>query len=110
MTMRSLQQAMRGLSAQRQAIQDNVSNSETPGFLATTTSFEQSLADAIASGDPEAMTIAQAPSTAPTNMNGNNVAVESEFVNLSKNQLDQQLAVEALNAKYRLLRTAITGV
>ena len=101
---------MQGLSQQRQAIQDNVANAETPGYLANVTSFQDSLARAIADGSPDQMHVASSRSTAPTNMNGNNVSVDSEFVNLSQNSLEQQLAVEALNAKYRLLRTSITGM
>ena len=110
LTMRAMQQAMRGLSVQRQGIQDNIANSETPGFLANTTSFQQSLADAIGGQQPESMKVTSGRSATPTNQNGNNVALDAEFVNLSENQLNQQLAVEALNAKYRLLRTAITGM
>jgi flagellar basal-body rod protein FlgB len=108
--MRTLVQSMKGLSDRRQAIQSNVANSETPGYLATTTSFEDSLSSALQAGRPEDMTTSFGRSTAPTNMNGNNVALDAEFVNLSENQLQQQLAVEALNAKYRLLRTSITGM
>jgi flagellar basal-body rod protein FlgB len=110
LTTRALQQALRGLTTQRQAIADNVANSETPGYLANTVSFKDSLAQALADGTPESMNVSTARSQAPTNMNGNNVSVDQEFVNLSENQLDQQLAVEALNAKFRLLRTSITGV
>jgi flagellar basal-body rod protein FlgB len=110
LTTRSLQQAMKGLSARRQALSNDVANSEVPGYLATTTSFEDSLAQAISSGAPESMQTTFGKSDAPTNMNGNNVSVEQSFVDLSENQLQQQLAVEAMNAKYRLLRTSITGM
>jgi flagellar basal-body rod protein FlgB len=109
-TTRTLTEAMKGLTQQRQAIQNNVANAETPGYLAKVTSFQDSLQRALSSGSPEQMRATVTSSTAPTNMNGNNVSVDSEFVNLSQNSLEQQLAVEALNAKYRLLRTSITGM
>jgi flagellar basal body rod protein FlgB len=41
--------------------------------------------------------------------NGNNVAVDDELLMLSDNALRQQLVVESLNSRYRVLRTAIGG-
>lgn len=108
LTMRSLQSAMRGLSARRQAFQDNIANSETPGFRARTVSFEDSLTDAMRGGRPQDMRLSSARSSAPVNANGNNVSVDEEFVGLSENSLRSQLVTEALNGKYRLLRAAIS--
>jgi flagellar basal-body rod protein FlgB len=110
LTIRSLQEAMRGLGVQRRTIADNVANAETPGYLARRVSFQDSLAQAMGSGRPESMRTTLTQSAEPPNQTGNNVSVDTEFVDLTENQLAQQLAVEALNAKYRLLRTAITGV
>jgi flagellar basal-body rod protein FlgB len=110
LTIRSIQEAMRGLGTQRRTIAHNVANSETPGYLAKRVSFQESLAQAIGSGRPESMRTTLDESIVPPNQTGNNVSVDEEFVDLTENQLAQQLAVEALNAKYRLLRTAITGV
>lgn len=107
LTLRTLQTAMRGLSARRQAYQDNIANSETPGFRAMSVSFEDSLRRAVRAGRPEAMQVSTARSTAAPNPNGNNVEVDQEFVGLSETSLRNQLVTEALNAKYRLLRTAI---
>jgi flagellar basal-body rod protein FlgB len=109
LTIRSLQEAMRGLGTQRRTIANNVANSETPGYLAQRVSFQESLAEAIQSGHPESMRSTATQSALPPNQTGNNVSVDTEFVDLTENQLAQQLAVEALNAKYRLLRTAISG-
>ena len=41
--------------------------------------------------------------------NGNNVQITKEMNNLSQDALQQQLLTEAVNAKFRLLRTVITG-
>jgi flagellar basal-body rod protein FlgB len=105
--MQSLHQALLGLTTQRQAYQDNIANAETPCFLASRVSFEDSLAEAMRRGDPASMTTTETRTADPTNMNGNNVQVDQEMVGLSQNQLQQQLVTEALNAKYRLLRAAI---
>ncbi|MGE0879179.1 MAG: flagellar basal body rod protein FlgB [Acidimicrobiia bacterium] len=108
-TMRTLRQAMQGVGARRQSIQDNLANVETPGYLANTVSFEDSLRQALAGGAPENMRTTTARSLAATNEAGNNVQVDQEVVALSENELRGALLTEALNAKYRLLRTSITG-
>ena len=109
LTTKSLQAALGGLSVRRQAFQDNIANAETPGYLANRVSFEDSLASAMKQGSPLDMATTTGRTTDPTNMNGNNVQVDQELVGLSENQLRSQLVTEALNAKYRLLRTAMGG-
>jgi len=106
-TLRTLRQALTGLSMQRQAIQDNIANVETPGYLANRVSFEASLRSALSEGDPNDMQVTTARSTAPTRVNGNNVAIDQEMVALTENGLHNSLMVEAVNAKYRLLRAAL---
>jgi flagellar basal-body rod protein FlgB len=108
-TTRSLQAALQGLNARREATQRNLANVETPGYQSEVVDFESSLASALQNGDPSSMTVGVTRSTSPTNVNGNNVAVDQELTGLTETDLRQQLAVEALNAKYRLLRTSITG-
>lgn len=107
LTTRTLQMALQGVTERRQAHQANIANIETPGYLAQTVSFEDSLARARAAGSPESFSTTFNRATTPTNMNGNNVNVDSELVGLTETSLTQQLIVEALNAKYRLLRTSI---
>ena len=40
-------------------------------------------------------------------MNGNNVSLDNEVVSLTETDLAYQLMIQALNAKFGLLRTAI---
>ena len=47
--------------------------------------------------------------TDPALPNGNNVQADQELIGLTETGLRQQLLVEAANAKFRLLRTVITG-
>ena len=108
-TMMALQASMRGLNVRRQAAEDNIANVETPGYLANRVDFEDSLRTAIDRGNPSSMTPTVTRSTAPTGMNGNNVAIDQEIVGLTETALRHQLVVEAMNGKFRLLRTAITG-
>jgi flagellar basal-body rod protein FlgB len=108
-TMQALQASLHGLNLRRQAAEDNIANIETPGYLANRVAFEDSLRTAIDRGDPTAMRTTVSRSLAPTRMNGNNVAIDQEIVGLTETALRHQLVVEAMNGKFRLLRTAITG-
>lgn len=105
----ALHVALNGLDRRQQAIADNIANLETAGFLAHEVAFEDSLRSAIAAGDPGSASIETSRSLAPTRTNGNNVNIDMELMANSENQLRQQLAINALNTEYSLMRTAITG-
>jgi flagellar basal-body rod protein FlgB len=107
LTTKALQVALHGVDEARQAHQDNIANMETPGYLAQTVSFQDALTKALDDGSPESAEITTARSTAATNMNGNNVNVDSEMVAFTDNALTNQLLTQALSAKYLLLRTAM---
>jgi flagellar basal-body rod protein FlgB len=102
-----LKVALEGLSRQRQASVDNLANMETPGYLAKRVEFESALRRAVASGGTPAVSTRASVSDAPTTPNGNNVAVDDELLMMSENSMRQQLVVESLNSRYRILRTAI---
>jgi flagellar basal-body rod protein FlgB len=103
----ALHGALRGLSARQRVMADNVANVETPKFLASKVDFEDSLRKAVAGGDPLGLDISSRHSLAPTNPNGNNVSLDDEMLGLVDTELRYQLAVEGMNYKYRLLRTAM---
>jgi flagellar basal-body rod protein FlgB len=109
LTTRTLQAALQGLAAQRTAAQRNVANVETPGYLADRVDFESALAAAVESGDPFQASVSTTKSLAATNVNGNNVSLDTELTELSENGVANQVMVQALSAKYQLLRTAISG-
>jgi flagellar basal-body rod protein FlgB len=48
-------------------------------------------------------------STDPTRQDGNNVNLDDETVSALETNLRYQTMVDAVNAKFRLLRSAITG-
>ena len=108
-TFMALQASLQGLNLRRQAAEDNIANIETPGYLANRVAFEDSLRTAIDRGNPALANPAVTRSNAPTRLNGNNVAIDEEIVGLTETALRHQLVVEAMNTKFRLLRTAITG-
>ncbi|MBK5224003.1 MAG: flagellar biosynthesis protein FlgB [Acidimicrobiia bacterium] len=108
-TMRALHASLTGLNMRRKAAEDNIANIETPGYHANKVDFESSLRTAIDRGDPSSMEATVSRSLAPTRMNGNNVAIDEELVGLTETALRHQLVVEAMNGKFRLLRSAIRG-
>ncbi|MDJ0767454.1 MAG: flagellar basal body protein [Ilumatobacter sp.] len=105
----ALRAALDGLDRRQQAIAANIANLETPGYLAEEVRFEDSLRAAIAAGDPAQSSVTVDRSLAPTRLNGSNVNIDMEVLAASENVLRQRLAIQGLNAKYQLLRTAITG-
>ena len=100
---------MQGLWTEQQTVANNVANVDTPGYKAQDVSFESSLASAIASGNPAQMQITTTPSTAPADQAGNNVSLSSEMTEEEKAGMQFQTMVQAMNAKFQLLSTAING-
>ena len=107
LTISTVHSALRGLSKRQRVIADNIANVETPGFTAQRVSFEDSLRAAITMGSPQSANVAVTPSDAYANVNGNNVSLDDETLSLVDTGLQYQLMVEAMNAKFGLLRTAI---
>lgn len=107
LTISAVTTSLRGAIARQHVIADNLANVETPGFTAQRVSFEDSLRSAIAGGRPEATDIAVVDSEEAPNLNGNNVQIDTETLALAENGLQYQMMVEALNAKFGLLRTAM---
>jgi flagellar basal-body rod protein FlgB len=104
-----LQQSIRGLAARQRALADNIANLETPGYRSKVVDFEESLAAARKGGSPFSSSISERRSMDPTGLNGNNVNLDDETIKSTETGLSYQFSIEALNAKYRLLRTAIRG-
>lgn len=105
----ALHSALDGLSARQRVIADNVANINTPGFLAGRVQFEGALSDAVANGGSPDVTPTVGRSLEPTNTNGNNVNLDEETLDGSKANMSYQLVLEALGAKYSLMRTVLNG-
>jgi flagellar basal-body rod protein FlgB len=104
----TLHAALSGLSERQRVIADNIANVNTPGFLAGRTDFESALQSELADGRTPVIsggTVSR--SLEPTNTNGNNVNLDEETVLATETGLRYQLALNALDSKYGLLRTAL---
>ena len=110
MTIRTLSEAMTGLSMRSRTISDNLANIDTPGFLAGKVDFESVLKKAYAAGtDPTGMDIATSRSLEPTRTNGSNVNLDEETLSHIDTTMRYQLTLRALDGKYGLIRDAIKG-
>lgn len=115
-TMAALHASLRGLSTRRRVLAENIANVDTPGYLAGRVSFEQELSsalDAARSGrvgrdGVGALAPTRSTSLAATRLNGNNVSLDDETIAQTENELRYSAVLEAMNAKFRLLRTAVT--
>jgi flagellar basal-body rod protein FlgB len=107
-TSTALHAALAGLAERQRVTADNIANVNTPGFLAGRTDFESALSGALRNGESPALshgTVAR--SLEPTNTNGNNVNLDSETLIATETGLRYQLALNALDGKYNVLRTAL---
>ena len=107
-TMTALHAALSGLQQRSEATADNIANIDTPGYLASRVDFESTLRNELANG--ETATGGQGAvtqSTDPTNTNGNNVNLDTETTIATETGLRYQLALNALDSKYSLLRSAL---
>jgi flagellar basal-body rod protein FlgB len=95
------------------AIAANIANANTPGWKHLGVRFEEDLAASLARGGA-----AQAArieprlvwdKSAPARLDGNNVDVEREMVDLAKNTLLFETFARAAAIKAAMLRMAITG-
>jgi flagellar basal-body rod protein FlgB len=107
-TMTTLHAALSGLAQRQRVTNDNISNINTPGYLAGRTDFESTLRSELTSGQTPSVTGGSiARSLEPTNTNGNNVNLDSETVIATETGLRYQLALNALDGKYGLLRSSL---
>ncbi|NHC47091.1 flagellar basal body rod protein FlgB [Motilibacter aurantiacus] len=108
----TLRSALHGLSMRERAIADNISNVQTPHFLAGKVQFEDALRDAVASGDTSEIAGARgsiARSLEPTREDGNNVNLDQETLAATETGLAYSLMTRAVNDRFNLLRASIGG-
>ena len=107
-TMTALHSALSGLQQRQRVTADNIANIQTPGFLAGRVDFESTLQSEIANGEvPVVGQTSTTRSMDPTRTDGNNVNLDTETVIQTETGLRYQLAMNALDGKYALLRSAL---
>jgi flagellar basal-body rod protein FlgB len=110
LTTSALRVSVAGLAARQNAIADNIANIETPGYQARKVEFEGALTSAINNGEsPSSVTPTVQNSLEPSRLNGSNVNLDEETLSHIDTTMRYQLTLRALDSKYSMLRTAITG-
>jgi flagellar basal-body rod protein FlgB len=105
----ALHSALDGLAKRQRVIADNISNINTPGFLAGRVEFEDALRLAVQAGEPDHAAISVARSLEPTREDGNNVNLDHEVLSNIDTGLRYQTMLRATDDKFGLLRSAIRG-
>ena len=98
-------------------IADNIANVETPGFTRSEVAFESRLKQALetTTGDDTMDQVqvlqpeVEADTLSPARPDGNNVLIDKEMTDLTKNTLRYEALVQLMNLKGAQVRSAING-
>lgn len=108
-----LSQLLDSAQLRNRVISQNVANVNTPGYRALDVSFEEQLAKTLSSlGDAKALDTqpqVHEVSGLRVRADGNNVDIDREMGQLSKNTLFYQTYSQILASKLSTMRSAITG-
>lgn len=107
-----MRQMMSAAHLRHEVISNNLANVNTPGFHRQDVEFEDQLAEMIRTGDPGALSLDARvfeEEGLPERADGNNVDVDREIGQLSKNALLYQTWTQILASKVATMRSAIGG-
>lgn len=102
----ALSSALDGLALRQRAIANNIANVNTPNYHAKRVSFEDALAKSVADGNGRVAPITGS-SVEPTQLNGNNVNLDTETLSNVDTVLRFQFAAQAAGGEFTALRTAM---
>ncbi|MDB5937273.1 MAG: flagellar biosynthesis protein FlgB [Massilia sp.] len=102
----ALSSALDGLALRQRAIANNIANVNTPNYHAKRVSFELALAQSVAAGDGHTAATT-ASSLEPTQLNGNNVNLDTETLSNVDTVLRYQFATQAAGNEFTAVRTAM---
>ena len=117
-----LQRALDGTWQRQKAISNNIANIETPGYKAQKVTFEAALAKEMKnysqySGSEKEQGVQNildsnitlnSDSSTSERLDGNNVNIDSENIELAKTQIQYQYLVRSMTDMYSRLRYAVT--
>jgi flagellar basal-body rod protein FlgB len=112
-----LQDLLSWTSRRQQALGSNVANMDTPNYRAKDYSFESALSSSLSLASTSERHIAPAQDTSSARVyevettqkpNGNNVDIDRELTEITKNGVQYLTLVQYLNQKIRTLRASIT--
>ena len=97
---------MDGLALRQRAIANNIANVNTPNYHAKRVSFEAALAASVKSGDGH-VDATTGTSLEPTQLNGNNVNLDTETLSNIDTVLRFQFAARAVGGEFSAVRAAM---
>ena len=97
-----------------EALASNIANVETPGYkrMDIPRDFAKEFAKQVKAGEASSITVpklAQDLTTSSTRMDGNNVEIDKELLEMGENSLQYETLTEFVSSSLRQLRLAITG-
>lgn len=101
-----IRSALDGLALRQKALANNIANINTPGYHAQRVSFEDALAASIRAGDGRAAATTSR-SQEPTQLNGNNVNLDTETMSNIDTVLRFQFAANAAGSEFSGIKTAL---
>nr|WP_221243932.1 flagellar basal body protein [Cryobacterium roopkundense] len=105
-TSSALTSALDGLALRQRTIANNIANVNTPNYHAQRVSFENALAQSVSEGSG-AVAASSERSMDPTNVNGNNVNLDTETLSNIDTVLRYQFAARAVEGPFTSMRTAM---
>ena len=102
----ALSSALDGLALRQRTIANNIANINTPNYHAKRVSFENALAASVAAGKG-GVTATTGESLEPTQLNGNNVNLDTETLSNIDTVLRYQFATQAAGTEFAAVRTAM---
>jgi flagellar basal-body rod protein FlgB len=107
-TQLALESAMSGSMLQQSVLANNLANADTPDFEPSNVNFQQTLADAVASGkSPTSVTYAPYVQPQVTASNGNGVDPDTTNAEIAENGLLYQDMVQIAAQREGILETAM---
>ncbi|MEV7635419.1 flagellar basal body protein [Pseudarthrobacter enclensis] len=105
-TSAALASALDGLALRQRTIANNIANINTPNYKAKRVSFEDELATSVRRGNGYTSASVES-SLEPTQLNGNNVNLDTETLSNIDTVLRYQFAARVVNGQFTSLRAAM---
>lgn len=99
-------------SIRHQVLANNLANVNTPKFTRQDLDFSEEFAQAVKQGAGAVQSLHLEPiedTEAPARFDGNNVQLETEMAEMSKNGMLHQMALQLMRAHISMQRMAVTG-
>ncbi len=103
-TMTQLEKSMDMRMVNQRLIASNIANLDTPGYQARRLDFEASLARAMEGNDAPVVEVDETPGLS---LDGNNVDIDQELAEMSRNRTMYSLTAQVLSAKFRQIGMAL---